>query len=305
MTMSMPMTLCAVLLGALAITGCAAESDVGAGAAPTPMGTFAPVRGAPSPFVGVAGSVALSDGTAGGSDVSVALSGLVPNARYVSHLHAGTCEQPDPGGPHFKFDPDGPDVPPNEIHLELASNATGHATARVHSSRRISEGAAGSIVVHEDAPVSNSGAATGQAAAGRGQAHHGGGSTGTATHATGAHAHAAKVACAALREPGPAAAGPTPPPPQATAQPPLAIRISDNEPVGGVQQLTVRKGERMRFTVSSDAPEEVHVHDYDITEPVSPAAPARFDFASTIEGVFDVELQRSAVQILTLRVDPG
>jgi hypothetical protein len=299
----------AALLGALAIGGCGIQdhgADGGSGAAATvkraPLGVFVRVRDAPPAFAGVAGSAELTAGANGGSDVSISLRGLRPDVRYIAHIHQGTCAEPDPGGPHFKFDADGPETPPNEIHLRFAANATGGATAQAHSTTAVPDRAAGSIVVHEDAPTQAAGAATGRPKAAPGHERHADGAT--AKHAEG-HSHAAKIACAVLRErnaTGGAAATP------AAGRPAdgeaLVIRVSANKPVGGVQKLTVRKGDRVRFTVTSDQPEEVHTHGYDVTADVSPTTPARFDFPAQIEGIFEVELERSGVPILRLAVRP-
>lgn len=192
------------LLGALTITGCSAGDD-GAGSvqtgAPAPAGVFAPVRGAPPAFAGVSGGAELRAGPTGGTDVSITLRGLRPNVAYTSHLHEGTCDQPDPGGPHFKFDPDGPDASPNEIHLRFTANPAGGAGAQTHSARAVPAAAARSIVVHEDAPPRRAGAAAAAADAPGGGEHHGGGTGEGAAGGTTTHAHATKVACAALRGP--------------------------------------------------------------------------------------------------------
>jgi hypothetical protein len=56
-----------------------------------------------------------------------------------------------------------------------------------------------------------------------------------------------------------------------------------------VSDITVKKGEQVRFVVRSDEPDEIHVHGYDIEKEVAPGAPARFSFAADIEGVFEIE----------------
>ncbi len=46
---------------------------------------------------------------------------------------------------------------------------------------------------------------------------------------------------------------------------PPVITVRDGKPVGGVQDLTFEKGDRVRFDVRLDQPaEEVHVHGYDL-----------------------------------------
>jgi plastocyanin len=83
------------------------------------------------------------------------------------------------------------------------------------------------------------------------------------------------------------------------------IRVRDGQPVGGVQTIEVEKGDRIRFTVSSDQSDEVHVHGYDLERPVGPDAPARFSFTADADGIFEVELHGSGAQIASLEVQPG
>lgn len=78
-----------------------------------------------------------------------------------------------------------------------------------------------------------------------------------------------------------------------TAEPaepkPVVITLKDYAPVGGVQKISAQKGERVRFSVESNAADSVHVHGYDIERPVAPRKPAVFNFPATIEGVLEVE----------------
>jgi plastocyanin len=83
------------------------------------------------------------------------------------------------------------------------------------------------------------------------------------------------------------------------------IRVRDGAPVGGVTTIEVEKGDRIRFTVSSDQSDEVHVHGYDLERPVAPDAPARFSFTADADGIFEVELHGSGAQIASLEVQPG
>jgi plastocyanin len=91
-----------------------------------------------------------------------------------------------------------------------------------------------------------------------------------------------------------------PPQPAATR-----IRVRGGEPVGGVETIEVERGDTIRFTVSSDQPDEVHVHGYDLERPVAPGAPARFSFTADADGIFEVELHGSHTQIASLEVQPG
>ena len=85
---------------------------------------------------------------------------------------------------------------------------------------------------------------------------------------------------------------------------PVVIRVAGGEPVGGMQHIEVKAGDRVRFVVQADAPEEVHVHGYDISKDVGPGQNARFNFVADLEGIFEIELENSGVQIVELVVEP-
>lgn len=82
------------------------------------------------------------------------------------------------------------------------------------------------------------------------------------------------------------------------------IVVRDGEPVGGVAELTFSAGEEVRFRVRSDVADEVHVHGYDVTEPLPAGRAAPVSFPAAIEGIFEVEMHGSGTQIAELRVNP-
>ena len=74
------------------------------------------------------------------------------------------------------------------------------------------------------------------------------------------------------------------------AEPPVhRIQIKGGEPVGGVQDIKVKKGDRVTIVMSADAEDDIHLHGYDIEKPVEPGQPARFKFKANIEGIFEIE----------------
>jgi hypothetical protein len=83
------------------------------------------------------------------------------------------------------------------------------------------------------------------------------------------------------------------------------IEVKGGEPVGGVQELSFEAGGTIEFRVTSDAPAEVHFHGYDVSMDVSPDKPVTFDVPADSEGVFEVELEETAVQIAEVEVTPG
>jgi hypothetical protein len=90
--------------------------------------------------------------------------------------------------------------------------------------------------------------------------------------------------------------------PGAAAVPTIVVR--NGEPVGGVRELSYAEGDRVRFKVSSDVADEVHVHGYDLAKEVEAGGTVSFDFPATIEGVFEAELEDRKEQVLELRVNP-
>ena len=69
----------------------------------------------------------------------------------------------------------------------------------------------------------------------------------------------------------------------------LRLQIKGGNPVGGVQDFKVKKGDKVTIVVSADAHDDIHLHGYDIEKPVEPGQPATFKFTANIEGIFEIE----------------
>ena len=82
------------------------------------------------------------------------------------------------------------------------------------------------------------------------------------------------------------------------------IEVAGGQPQGGIAGLDFNQGDEIRFDVTSDTADEVHVHGYDIEEEVPAGGTAKFDFPADLEGVFEVELHSSETQIAELTVNP-
>jgi hypothetical protein len=88
----------------------------------------------------------------------------------------------------------------------------------------------------------------------------------------------------------------------ATGLPTIVLR--GGQPVGGVQDLSFRQGDRIRFRVKSDVSDEVHLHGYDLLEPVKAGGSVEFDVPASLEGVFEAELEERAVPLAEITVQP-
>lgn len=82
------------------------------------------------------------------------------------------------------------------------------------------------------------------------------------------------------------------------------IVVEHGEPQGGIQELTYREGEPIRFRVSSDTADEVHFHGYDVGKDVKAGGSVSFDVPATIPGIFEVELEEAREQIAEVTVEP-
>jgi hypothetical protein len=94
---------------------------------------------------------------------------------------------------------------------------------------------------------------------------------------------------------------------KAPAPPPVQrIEVKGGKPKGGVQKITVTKGDTLRLVVSSpDTSQEIHVHGYDLMRDMAPGRPASFRFKADIEGAFEIELEDTSTKIANLQVRPG
>jgi hypothetical protein len=67
------------------------------------------------------------------------------------------------------------------------------------------------------------------------------------------------------------------------------IQVKGGVVVGDVKEIKAEKDEIVRIVVSSDAPDEIHLHGYDIEKEAAPGSPARFRFRADVEGAFELE----------------
>jgi hypothetical protein len=101
----------------------------------------------------------------------------------------------------------------------------------------------------------------------------------------------------------PATAGGTTP--SKPAPPPVVqVVVKGGKPVGGIKEIDVNKGDRVRFAVNSDVSDEIHVHGYDFMKDVKAGGSVSFSFPAKIDGEFVIELEGRGEQIAKLVVNP-
>jgi hypothetical protein len=85
---------------------------------------------------------------------------------------------------------------------------------------------------------------------------------------------------------------------------PATVVVRNGQPVGGVKQVTFKKGGTVDLTVQSDVADEVHFHGYDVHKDVTKGGTVHFRFPATIDGQFVVELENAGTQLANVTVTP-
>jgi hypothetical protein len=86
---------------------------------------------------------------------------------------------------------------------------------------------------------------------------------------------------------------------------PTIVVDKEGHPVGGIQELVYRKGDRIHFKVKVPFEEEIHLHGYDVAKEVPKGGgTVVYDLPASIEGVFEAELEGHKEQIIELKVEP-
>jgi Cu/Zn superoxide dismutase len=137
------------------VTAVAAAS--GASAATKERGVFTTLPTGTSMRLSLEG-IAQIKRTADSTTVKVHVRGLEPGTTYAAHLHNAACSVNE-GGAHYKNDPAGPSMPPNELWLSstddpmagIAANAGGVARG-FGSADWVARDEADSVVVHAIPP---------------------------------------------------------------------------------------------------------------------------------------------------------
>jgi Cu-Zn family superoxide dismutase len=90
-------------------------------------GSFANLPTAPQNLDAVIGLTEMVVGH-GKTRITITAAGLDNKGQYFGWLHADSCSAADPGGPHFKFNPSGPDAPPNTVRFDITFEVDRHGS---------------------------------------------------------------------------------------------------------------------------------------------------------------------------------
>ena len=82
----------------------------------------------------------------------------------------------------------------------------------------------------------------------------------------------------------------------------VSLTVSGGEVSGDTGRVEVSRGTRVRLSITSDAADEVHVHGFELTRPVSPGQSTQIEFVADRTGVFEVELHDAGLVLTRLQV---
>lgn len=80
------------------------------------------------------------------------------------------------------------------------------------------------------------------------------------------------------------------------------MTIADGDITPPPDRIEVDKGAIARIVVTSDAPDEIHVHGYELEATVGPSETATIDFVADQTGLFEVEAHELDKVLFQLQV---
>ena len=75
--------------------------------------------------------------------------------------------------------------------------------------------------------------------------------------------------------------------------------------ISGPELVSAKQGDRIALTFISDVPDEIHVHGYDIAEPLKPGETTYVRFIADVAGRFEIELHGAHKTLTALEIKPS
>jgi hypothetical protein len=82
------------------------------------------------------------------------------------------------------------------------------------------------------------------------------------------------------------------------------IVLKNHEVASGPKVITVKNGDSAVIVVSSDKPETVHLHGFEIEHEITPSKPGRYAFKAKNEGAYELESHTTEKKLATVQVQP-
>lgn len=95
-----------------------------------------------------------------------------------------------------------------------------------------------------------------------------------------------------------------PDPPAASAPGERSIDLKITENGMNPEEVSVREGDRVTMSITSDRPVEIHVHGYNLEQEVGPGETTEFSFEAELTGRFPMEDHETEAELGVLVVEP-
>jgi plastocyanin len=82
----------------------------------------------------------------------------------------------------------------------------------------------------------------------------------------------------------------------------IKVAVEGGKVVPSAHREKVPQGDTVRLVVTTDTADEVHVHGYDLKQDVAAGKTGTLEFVADQSGVFEVELEAAALQLVQLEV---
>jgi heme/copper-type cytochrome/quinol oxidase subunit 2 len=82
----------------------------------------------------------------------------------------------------------------------------------------------------------------------------------------------------------------------------IVVEVTNGKVSPATHRVKVSQGTAIRLRVTSDKADEVHVHGYDIKKDLLAGQQGTLDFTADQSGLFEVELEEAALQLVQLEV---
>ncbi|GAA2620042.1 hypothetical protein GCM10010399_58960 [Dactylosporangium fulvum] len=82
----------------------------------------------------------------------------------------------------------------------------------------------------------------------------------------------------------------------------ISVSIANRKVSPPVGRVEVGRGSTIRLTITSDVPDELHVHGYDRRATLKPGEPATLEFRADTTGLFEIETHSDHLLLVQLLV---
>jgi hypothetical protein len=82
------------------------------------------------------------------------------------------------------------------------------------------------------------------------------------------------------------------------------IALKNHQVASGPKVISVKHGDSAVIVVSSDKPETVHLHGFEIEHEITPSKPGRYAFKAKNEGAYALESHTTEKKLATVQVVP-